>query len=220
MAQSPEQQVVQFAARILQAMRRTIPKLDAETAQVLQPESKQWGLSLFLAAWNLGSITDGGAPFRGILGTVGALPLAEQLDKFGSYFPATFKTFLEHTYKASKDYQLEGSAVYLQYALQNLATEKIFGSSLLSILQRWLEGDRFQQTAAALTAKFPPPASLAAAERNERFQRADFEASPKPTLQASTQTPQPGPEDIARVHLATLGWDTRTIDQALTRRKG
>lgn len=235
--------MVEIGERLWRIMGIAMPKLPAgiQTALKLRVGAADvsWALALVLAGWGL--LKKGDEPTRVVLQETGALPLVNQLDGVAAVLPGSFMTFLNAADRADNEAGYAGASVYLIDAFNDLIDLQ------RNAIVDWLNGVMFRDAGRALVGRFPQPDSgLAPAwgsgttetqaqttlppvrqSRSERFDRAD---RPRPRHKTTVEaraadetappTPNLKPEDVARAHLHTTGWNVDEADRLLSGPKG
>lgn len=214
-------QVRELARRLYDSIAKARPKLDTTTAGILSGRvldgDAAWAVSTMLAIWRL-SNQDKWKPALDILLRAGGRKLASDLEAVAPFLPDPFRRWLEVCQQASSDAELAGAAIFFAAAITELNA-----NGRIALLHKWLRDPLFREVGQNLIKQFPPPGSERpsteqerGASRGARFDRKDYEQR-QPARSAST--PNLESEDVARVHLAGLGWDSATIDQILSRKR-
>lgn len=235
--------MVEIGERLWRIMGIAMPKLPAgiQTALKLRVGAADvsWALALVLAGWGL--LKKGDEPTRVVLQETGALPLVNQLDGVAAVLPGSFTKFLNAADQADSEAGYAGASVYLIDAFNDLIDLQ------RNAIVNWLNGVMFRDAGRSLVGRFPQPDSgIAPAwgsgtaeapastppavrqSRSERFDRADRpRPRHKPAAAAraaaddtAPPTPNLNPEDVARAHLHTAGWNVDEANRLLSGPKG
>lgn len=214
-------QIREYARRLYVAIGRASKKLDTTTSAILEQRISDsdagWAISLILAMWRLSSQEKWKAALE-ILLRAGGRKLASDLDSVSPFLPNAFRRWLEVCQQAGSDAELAGAGVFFGAAMAELAA-----NGRISLLHNWLRDPLFREVGRNLVEQFPPPGSerpsteqAFGASRAAKFDRKDFEQR-QPARSATT--PNLDAEDVARVHLAGLGWDSSAVEEILTRKR-
>lgn len=209
-------QISEYARRLYVTIGLAMPRLDTATQGVLKvrlfDSDVRWGASLVLAIWRLSKQPKWQSAGE-VLVAAGGQKLLDDLDRVALFLPAAFTRFLDSSQSADSDAALAGSAVFFSAAINELV-----GSAGMKYLHDWLRSPAFRECARNLVQSFPEPGSARkpeafnpASQRGTRSERTDLEQRQA----RSASTPALDEADVARVHLASLGWGTEALDRIL-----